>query len=139
MSALIAPTDLPDGSRVWLAAETQDFARRLAELDPRLALVQNANGSWSIWRVPEDGTKPRHIMRSKPGAKLDPQVIEMLRRRDTRSGHDPIEEIIKHNEKLLKDKREKNIEDRFVALDTMMSKAWKGRVPATAEGFETML
>ena len=136
---LIAPADLPDGSRVWLAPETRDFIRQLEELDPRLALVQNADSSWSIFRVPEDGSEPRCICRSRPGAKLAPEVIHRLRMRDTRSGHDPIEEIIKANERHAKHLADAEVEAKFNAIDRMLSKSWKGRVPVTAEGFETML
>jgi hypothetical protein len=137
--SLIAPMNLPNGSRTWVAPEVQDFVKRLEALDPRLALVQNENGSWSIYRVPEDGSEPRHIMRSTPGAKLDPQVIERLRARDTRAGHDPVEEMIKANDKAMKDRQDRTVEERFLAIDRMLSKAWRGRVPQTDEGFETML
>lgn len=139
MSGLIAPNSLPDGTRVWMAPETRDFTERLEALDPRLALVQNADSSWAIFRVPEDGSGAVCICRSKPGAKLSPEVIERLRRRDTRNGHDPVEEIIKHNERIQKDLADKEIEAKFVAIDNMLSKAWRGRVPQTAEGFESML
>lgn len=137
--SLIAPMNLPNGSRTWVAPEVQDFVKRLEALDPRLALVANADESWTIYRVPEDGSDPRAIVRSKPGAKLDPQVIEMLRRRDTRAGHDPVEEMIRANDKALKDRQDRNVEERFLAIDKMLSKSWKGRVPQTEEGFEAML
>ena len=137
--SLIAPLTLPNGSRQWVAGETQDFTARLAALDPRLALIQNGNGSWSIMRVPEDGSEARLIMRSKPGAKLCPEVIEMLKSRDTRAGHDPVEEAIRHNDKIVKDAEDAAAEARFIAVDKMLSKAWKGRVPKTLEGIETMI
>jgi hypothetical protein len=133
VSGLIAPSSLPDGSRVWMAPETKDFVDRLEALDPRLALVQNPGESWSIWRVPEDGSPPVHVMRSKPGAKLCPEVIEMLRRRDTRAGHDPVEEIIRHNELAAKRAADAEEEAMFLALDKMLSKAWRGRVPTNVE------
>lgn len=137
--SLIAPADLPDGSRVWLAPETRDFVQRLEALDPRLCLVSNPDGGWSIWRQPEDGSPARHIMRSKPGAKLAPEVVERLRARDTRAGHDPVAEMIKANDKAIKDRIDKNVEERFLAIDRMLSKSWRGRVPQTDEGFEGML
>lgn len=131
---LIAPHALPGGSRVWLAPETRDFIQRLEELDPRLALVKNADGTWAILRVPEDGTGPVCVMRSKtPNAKLCPDVIEMLRARDTRRGHDPVEEIIRHNNKVQKDAEDKAVEQRFLALDKMLSKSWRGRVASNVE------
>ena len=122
-----------------MAPETRDFTERLEALDPRLALVQNADTSWSIFRVPEDGSQPRMICRSKPGAKLSPEVIHRLQMRDTRHGHDPMEEIIKHNERRSKELEDQRVEARFLALDKMLSKSWRGRVPSTEEGFETML
>ncbi len=139
MSGLIAPTELPSGSRAWVAPEVRDFTDRLAALDPRLALVQNADTGWSIFRVPENGSDPVCIVRSKPGAKLSPEIIETLRQRDTRHGHTPMEEIIRHNAKVQKNAEEREIESKFVAIDNMLSKSWRGRVPATVEGFETML
>lgn len=139
MSDLIAPSNLPDGSRVWLAPEVRDFVQRLEALDPRLALVSNPDGGWSIFRVPEDGSDPRCIVRSKPGAKLDPQVIERLRARDTRAGHDPVAEMIKANEKAQKDAEDRAVEAKMVFMDNLLSKAWKGRVPQTEEGFEAAL
>ncbi len=139
MSNLIAPAALPDGSRVWMAPETMDFTRRLEELDPRLALVQDEAGAWSIWRVPEDGSDPVMICRSKPGAKLAPEVIERLRQRDTRAGHDPAAEMIRNNDRVVKETRDREDEARFLALDAVLSKAWRGRVPTTDEGFEAQL
>jgi hypothetical protein len=122
-----------------VAPETKDFTAALEMLDPRLALVKNPNGSWSIYRHPENGAPPVHIMRSKPGAKLSPGVIAMLRSRDTRAGHDPIGEIIAHNDKVQKDATDKAVEQGFVAFDTMMSKAWSGIVPKTDEGIEAAI
>jgi hypothetical protein len=40
---------------------------------------------------------------------------------------------------MVKEAEDRAVEEKFVAFDTMLSKAWKGRVPVTAEGFETML
>lgn len=136
---LVAPASLPDGSRVWMAPETRDFVQRLEALDPRLALVQNADTSWSIFRVPEDGSHAVCVCRSRPGAKLSPEVIDRLRRRDTRGGHDPMGEIIRHNNRVQKNLADKEVEAKFLAIDNMLSKSWRGRVPETAEGFETML
>lgn len=139
MSEFIAPTDLPDGSRAWVAPEVIDFTRRLEALDPRLALVKEPDGAWSIYRVPEDGSKARHIMRSKPGAKLDPHIVERLRQRDTRSGHDPVAEVIRHNDLAEKHRIDEAVEAKMIVLDKVLSKAWKGRVPDTEEGFGAML
>ncbi len=130
---------LPSGSVVWTAPETKAFTQALEMLDPRLALTIDGSGRWSIFRVPEDGSKAVHIMRSKPGAKLSPGVIEMLRARDTRAGHDPIEEIIRHNNKVQKDADDKAEELINIGFDHMMSKAWKGRVPVTDEGIEAAI
>lgn len=130
---------LPSGQIVWAAPETKAFTEALEMLDPRLALTVDQAGRWSIFRVPEDGSHPRCIMRSKPGAKLSPAVIEMLRQRDTRAGHDPIEEIIRHNAKVQKDADDKAEELINVGFDHMMSKAWKGRVPQTAEAIEVAM
>lgn len=137
---ITAPTTLPGGQRVWLAPEVRDFTDRLHRLDPRLALVQSPDGRWSIWRVPEDGSDAVCIMRAKSvSAKLCPEVVEMLRMRDTRAGHDPMEEIIQHNAKVVKDADDKIEETTNIAFDKMMSKAWKGRVPQTAEGIEAAM
>jgi hypothetical protein len=125
---------------VWLAPEVRDYTQRLQALDPRLALVQDTNGIWSIWRTPEDGSDSVCIMRAKrPDAKLDPAVIEMLRMRDTRAGHDPVEEIIRHNDRVVKAADDAIEENTNIAFDKMMSRAWKGRVPQTAEGIEAAM
>lgn len=87
----------------------------------------------------EDGSDPLMICRSKPGAKLGPELIERLRARDTRAGHDPAAEMIRNNDRVAEEIREREVEARFLALDAMLSKAWKGRVPSTDEGFEAHL
>jgi hypothetical protein len=122
-----------------MAPETRDFIQRLEALDPRLALVQNGDRSWSIFRVPENGAPPVCICRSRPDAVLSPEIIHRLQMRDTRGGHAPMEEIIRHNAKVQKDAEDREIESKFLAIDRMLSKSWKGRVPVTTEGFETML
>lgn len=116
-----------------MAEETRDFTKRLEALDPRLALAIDEFGHWSIWRVPEDGSEERCIMRARTAdAKLCPEVIEMLRSRDTRHGHDPVEEMILHNAKVVKDAEDAADEYQEEAIDHMMRKAWSGhRIPET--------
>lgn len=137
---LSVPKHLPDGSTVWLDPETVDFATRLHELDPRLALVRNADTSWSIWRVAEDGSE-HCVARSKPGARLDQRVIDQLRRNDTRrrGGTRLAEAILRHNEKVEKDRIAADEELLLESIDRMLSKSWRGRVPVTDVGMETAL
>lgn len=134
---IIAPTRLPNGARVWLDGETRDFIRRLNELDPRLALVQHTDGSWSIWRVGEDGSEWL-IARSKPYARLDPGVIEILRQNDLRrdSGEKIADRMIDHNERLIRENKERGADALAEAVDKALSKSWHGRLPTKGEGIE---
>lgn len=135
---LIAPTRLPNGSSVWLDSEVRDFIRRLHDLDPRLALVKNGDGSWSIWRVGEDGSE-HHIARSSPGAKLDQAVIEHLRQRDlTRRGTNPIEQMIANNlkrEQEIEQHAEEALEE---AMEKVISKSWRGHIPTNVEDISVL-
>ncbi len=133
---LTAPHTLPGGQRVWLDGEVQEFIQRLAEFDPNMALYQDPDGSWLIARIAEDGSV-HYIMRSKPGARLGPHVIAKLIEGDTwRRGNNPVERMIRHNEKVVRDSEAEAEEATLVALDKMLSKSWRGRVPSNVEDIE---
>lgn len=134
--SMMIPTRLPAGSTAWVDLEVRDFTERLTELDDRLALVKEPGERWSIYRVPEDGSPAKHILRSKPGAKLGPHVIELLRRGDTRNGATPIEDIIRHNTLVEKHRQDAKEEAAAVAFDRLMSKVWRGHVPSNVEDLD---
>lgn len=67
--------------------------------DERLALYRTKDNRWELDRLCEDGVM-RTICRSRPGLPLDLGLIVMLVKHDSRRGHDPAEEVIKHNEDL---------------------------------------
>lgn len=134
MTTLVAPRTLPNGARTWLSPEVSEFSDRLRDIDPRLALVQHTDNSWSIWRVGESGEE-NVICRSKPGASLGPQVLQRLVEGDTRrrGGGDFVEKMIRHNDKVVKDAEDAEVESKFIAIDRMLSKAWKGHVASNIE------
>jgi len=113
MPGVVAPTTLPNGAVAWLDDEVRQFTRDLHELSPRLALFREADKGWSIVEVCEDG-RPRLVCRSKPNAKLGPEVIAMLREHDIRSraNQDIAQRVISHNEKIVADKDAKIIDKR---------------------------
>lgn len=132
---MIAPFRLPTGKTVWLDLEVQSFVDRLKAYDDRLALIKdNPTGRWEIWRVGEDG-KEHFILRSKPGAKLDAaKVIGMLQAGDTRApGNDPIGRMIANNERVENEMEKKVEEATLEAMDKVLSKAWRGRIPTNVE------
>lgn len=137
---LTLPKRLPDGSYVWLDPETVDFAQRLSELDPRLALVRNADTSWSIWRLAEDGSEVC-VARSRPGALLDPEIITKLRENDTqaRGYTDLAARLEKHNAQVEQDRIADDEELLLESVDRVLSKSWRGRVPVTDVGIEAAL
>lgn len=128
---LTAPQTLPGGQRAWVDGEVAEFTQRLSEFNPNLALYQNPDGSWLIAEITEDGGV-HYVMRSKPGARLGPQVIEKLKQGDRRH-HDVVGRVIAYNDKVSRAAAEAEIEGKFVALDKMLSKAWRGRVPSNIE------
>lgn len=133
---LTAPHTLPGGQRVWLDGEVQEFIERLAEYDPNMALYQDPDGSWLIARIGDDGSV-HYIMRSKPGARLGPHVLQKLIEGDTwRRGNNVVEKIIAHNEKVARDAEAAAEEAFLVSLDRMLSRSWKGRIPTNVEDLE---
>lgn len=130
MSAVI-PHVLPSGHAMWLAPEVIDFAERLKELNDRLALFKDTDGSWLIAYVPEFG-EPEYVMRSTPGAPLGPHVIDQLKLA-WRRFHDPVERMIQHNEKLEAQRRYELEEATLSAIDKMLSKSFRGRVTSTLD------
>lgn len=132
--SLTLPQKLANGSQVWLDPEVMEAARIISAYDDRLSIVKNQDQSWSIYRVAEDGQEAV-VARSKPHAKLDPHfIVKKLQDGDTRRrGNDVVERVIKQNEKRERDmdsKYEDNVND---AMDKLMSKAWKGRIPSNIE------
>lgn len=130
------PRTLPGGERVWIDGQVADFVDALHRLDDRLSLTQTPDGRWSIWRVAEDGTEHR-VCISGPGARLDQSIIHHLALNDSRR-FDVAGDMIRANEQRIAAVDAKAEEDKMVAYDKMLSKAWKGRVPKTDVGFETM-
>lgn len=131
--SLIAPHTLPGGQRAWLDAEVQEFTQRLTELDERLALYQDPDGSWLIARIAEDGSI-HYIMKSKPGARLGPHVLQKLVEGDTRRrGHQPVEAVIRANEATARRNQEEAEEKALEMLDNVLSKSWRGRIPTNVE------
>lgn len=138
MSFLI-PHRLPSGEPAWLDLEVKEFTDRLTEFNPSLGLFKAKDGCWIIARVDEQG-EPHIIMKSKPGAKLGPHVIEKLAQGDTRRrDNNPVEDMIRHNERLQREREEQANEAIMEAFDKVLSKAWRGRMPLTDEGIERAL
>ncbi len=71
-------------------------------------------------------------MRSKPGARLGPHVLEKLVAGDRRR-HDVVEQTVIHNERATKAAEDAEDEATMVAIDKMLSKSWRGRVPSNVE------
>ncbi len=128
---LTAPQTLPGGQRAWIDGEVAEFTQRLAEFNPNLALYQDPDGSWLIAEITPDAAV-HYVMRSKPGARLGPQVIEKLAAGDRRR-HDVVGKVIANNDKIRADKAEADREAKLVALDNVLSKVWRGRVASNVE------
>lgn len=125
------PRTLPGGFRAFLPGEVADFVDALEQLDPRLCLVQRQDKGWSIFRNPEDGSPAVPVCHGpKGGGGLGPAVIHRLAAGDSRRHPNLADQIIKSNEANVKAVDEKADEDKMVAYDKMLSKAWKGRVPS---------
>jgi hypothetical protein len=137
--ALDQPRNLPSGHRVFLPGEVADFIDAMERLDPRLCLVQRPDKGWSIWRNPEDGSPAVPVAHGpKGGGRLGPEILHRLAQHDGRR-FDVADRMLKANEKHVNDVNAKADEDKMVAYDKMLSKAWKGIVPKTEEGFEAAL
>lgn len=115
--SLAIPTTLPGGQQAWLDSETVAFTEALRELSPNLALFREADRGWSIWEVCRDG-KPRMVCRSKPDAKLGPEVIQRLREHDShsRANGNVVERMIAHNDKLIADRGKAILEKQAEAM-----------------------
>jgi len=131
MPSITQPRNLPGGRRVWLDGEVADFVDALHDLDERLALVQTVDGRWEIWRVAEDGQEVI-VCRSPRGAKLDRSIIIKLAQNDARR-QDVVDRIIKQNDLAEKHRLDHAEESFNVALDRLLSRTWRGRVPTNVE------
>lgn len=131
MPTMMQPRNLPGGRRAWLDGEVADFVDAMMRLDDRLALVQTEDGRWEIWRCAEDGGEVL-ICRSAPGARLGPAVLERLARGDTRQ-HDVIGRMQRENDLAEKHRQDAEEEAYNVAVDRLLSRVWRGRVPTNVE------
>jgi len=140
--ALDQPRTLPSGFRTFLPGEVVDFITALEALDDRLCLVQRSADhprgvGWSIFRNPEDGSPPVPICHGpRGGGGLGPEVIHRLAANDSRRVGNIGDKIIKANEKRVADVNAKAEEDKMVAFDKMLSKAWRGHVPSNVEDLD---
>ena len=132
--SLYAPVNLPGGQQIWESTEVHEFVARLKELHPDLALYRRNDGAWEIWECAPN-QPPAYIMRSKPGAKLSPEVIERLRQHDVRY-NDVAERTIKNNEQVKRDAEERAMHKLYDSIDLMLSKAWRGKVPSNVEDID---
>lgn len=129
--SLYAPVNLPGGQQLWESTEVHEFVARLKELHPDLCLYRRQDGAWEIWEC-SPYHPPAYIMRSKPGAKLSPEVIERLRAHDVRY-NDVTERVIQNNDRVKREADERAADAIYNALDRMLSKSWRGRVPTNVE------
>ena len=114
-----------------MPGEVSDFIDAMERLDPRLCLVKRPDGGWSIWRSPEDGSDAVPVAHGpQGGSRLGPEILERLAQHDTRRVDNVGDRIIKSNEALVKRVNDKAEEDKMIAFDKMLSKAWKGHVPS---------
>lgn len=115
------------GRSVMLDPAVQDFVDLLHngyapfgwEGDERLGLYLGPENRWELWRLCED-EEMRLIVRSKPDAKLDVRVIQMLVEHDARRGHDAAEEVIAHNEALVERRTQEAVEALMEPMDKVM-------------------
>lgn len=139
--ALDQPRTLPSGFRTFLPGEVADFVDAMERLDDRLCLAQRQadhplGPGWSIFRNPEDGSPPVPIAHGRPGARLGPGVLQRLAENDSRRHGNLADKIIKANEKRVADVNAKAEEDKMVAYDKMLSKAWRGHVPSNVDDLD---
>lgn len=130
------PRTLPSGFRAFLPGEVADFVDAMERLDPQLCLVQRQEDhplgpGWSIFRNPEDGSPAVAVAHGpRGGGRLGPAILERLAAGDARRHENLADRLIKANDKNVADVNAKAEEDKMVAFDKMLSKAWKGRVPS---------